>query len=360
MDRFRFLLVYLLPIAVVVGLTLGGPFVLGSLAIAFVAVPLFDLLLGARANGALEGPSWLYEAPLLLWLPVQLATMAWAIHVLALGELSTLETIGGVLSLGVMAGGGGINVAHELMHRPDRLRRGLAETLMSSVLYAHFCVEHVLGHHRNVATPADPATSRLGETVYQFLPRTLLGGLRSAWRLERERCARRSIHTLSLRNRRLRHLLIEVGAVGCAGAIGGAAGAAVFVGQALTAVLLLEVINYVEHYGLQRAKLPNGRYERVRPRHSWNSDHVASSSLLFQLTHHSDHHATASLPYYSLRSHEDAPQLPSGYGAMTMVALVPPLWRRMMDGRVPAPPAAIQAASQAPAPGAAPAQLVMS
>lgn len=336
MDRFRFWLAYLLPLAVGAGLTLGGLWVLAAVAVAFVAVPVADWLLGARPGGALPEPRWLYEAPLLLWAPVQIATLVWALQWLASGMLSGIESVGAVVSLGVLTGGGGITVAHELMHRRDPLRRGLAELLMSSVLYAHFCVEHVLGHHRNVATPRDPASSRLGESVYAFLPRTLVGGLASAWRLEGQRCERKRIPSYSLRNRRLRYVLTQTLLLGGAWALGGAAGLAVLLGQAAVAIVLLEVINYVEHYGLQRRQLDSGRYERVRPHHSWNADHLASGSLLFQLTHHSDHHATASLPFYELSSHADAPQLPAGYGTMTMVALLPPLWRRMMDGRVPA------------------------
>jgi alkane 1-monooxygenase len=224
------------------------------------------------------------------------------------------------------------------MHRRRPLDRALAEVLMTSVSYAHFCVEHVHGHHRHVATRRDPATSRRGETVFAFVVRSITGGALSAWRLEGERAARANVPAWTLRDRRVRVPLLTVLAYGVVGWAFGAAGAALFLAQGLVAVVLLEMVNYLEHYGLTRRELEPGRYERVGPEHSWNSSHLVSNAYLFNLGRHSDHHALASRPYEMLRhrGEDEAPQLPSGYAAMLMVALVPPLWFRVMDPRVAA------------------------
>jgi alkane 1-monooxygenase len=251
----------------------------------------------------------------------------------ALSGAPVLDIVLLAVGTGVLTVGGGINIAHELMHRSRPLDQALAEVLMTSVSYPWFCVEHVLGHHRNVATPADPATARPGESVYAFLPRTLVGGLRSAWALERDRVRRRKLAPFGPRDRRTRYGAWLVLMYGTLAALGWQA-VLFFAVQSLVAVLLLEVTNYLEHYGLQRAPLPGGRFERVQPHHSWNSAHRLTGRFLFNLPRHADHHAWASRPYWQLRHWPDAPQLPAGYTTMLIVALVPPLWRAIMDPRV--------------------------
>jgi alkane 1-monooxygenase len=244
-----------------------------------------------------------------------------------------LEQVGLVASLGVMMGGFGINVGHELMHRARPSDRALAEILMASVSYPHFIVEHVLGHHKNVATPEDPATARLGESLYHFLPRTLVGGVQSAWRLEKKRVATHGLMRFGLRDRRLRYPLDVLLACAIIATFAGWIGVAYFAAESVIAILLLETINYVQHYGLARAEVSPGRYERVRDVHSWNSAVRVSNWYLFNLPRHSDHHSVASRPYPVLRHNGDSPQLPAGYGTMLLAAFVPPLWRRWMDAR---------------------------
>jgi alkane 1-monooxygenase len=222
------------------------------------------------------------------------------------------------------------------MHRKTKLHRAGAEILMTSVSYTHFCVEHVLGHHRKVATAEDPATSRFGESFYRFYPRTLIGSLVSAWRLEGERCRKRGISAWSLRNRRTRYALVLAAVYAGVGLAFGPLGLGLFIAQGVVAFSLLEAINYIEHYGLTRRRLASGRFERVRPEHSWNSAHRVSNWYLFNLARHSDHHYLASREYDRLRHHGSAPQLPSGYAAMVLAALVPPLWFRIMNPRVEA------------------------
>lgn len=332
-----FFLVFLIPALVVAGL-LGGSWWSGA-AIAFVfgLVPMLDGWIGrdTHNNSANTAHARAFDAPLFLWVVVQLGVMAWWIAAAASAPVDGALVLA-TLSVGLMSGGIGITVAHELMHRSSRFERGVAEVLMSTVSYTHFCIEHVYGHHRHVATPLDAASSRLGESVYRFLPRTLVGGLISAWSIEAERMRRNGQAVFSARNRMLRYGAVQVVLYATLLATLGVTAAVLWATQAVIAMLLLEVINYVEHYGLARRELSPGRYERVAPRHSWNSSHRVTNWLLFNLQRHSDHHYLASRPYDLLRHYDDVPQLPAGYATMVMVALVPPLWRRVMDPRVAA------------------------
>ena len=212
-------------------------------------------------------------------MPAQVAILIWVLWHVTHNDLATYEVIGLTISVGMMASGGGINIAHEFMHRKNSFQRAMAEILMTSVSYSHFCVEHVLGHHKHVGTPQDPATARKNENIYLFLPRTLWGGLVSAWRLETDRVRNRKL-TWTLKDRRVRYTFVYGLLIAAIFFNFGLLGVGVFVGQSMMAVLLLEVINYVEHYGLSRKQLENGRYERVLPKHSWNSAHRLTNALL--------------------------------------------------------------------------------
>lgn len=336
-----FFLVFMLPAMLVLGVERGGIWTAVPLLFTFGLIPLLDAVLEQDRENQPEGRArgW-FDVPLLLWVPAQLGATLYVIAGIRDSSLSPLEIAGLVASLGVINGAGGINVAHELMHRKQRLHRAGAEILMTSVSYTHFCIEHVLGHHRNVATPDDPATSRRGESLYRFYPRSLWGGLRSAWVLERERCAKQPssnpISWSSPRDRRTRYIVVlAITYVGIAWAFG-PFGLAAFALQGVIAFSLLEAINYIEHYGLARRQLASGKYERVLPQHSWNSAHRVSNWYLFNLARHSDHHYLASREYDRLRHHADAPQLPTGYAGMVILALFPRWWFRVMDRRIDA------------------------
>jgi len=277
-----------------------------------------------------------YEWILLAWVPVELCVLAAAFWSIGHVEWSTFETVGLVLSMGTSVGGGGITVAHELMHRRDKRSRAAAEFLMTCASYPHFCVEHILGHHKNIGTHEDPATARYGESLYMFWPRTLIGTLRSAWELETTRVQRRKISPWSLKNRRLRHPLNVVAFYSVAWLLGGLPAVGFAIAQSVVAILLLETVNYLEHYGLERAQTSEGTYERVAPHHSWNSNHRVTGWQMFYLNRHSDHHARADRPYPNLRAYSDAPNLPGGYPTMMLVAFIPPLWFAWMNPRVEA------------------------
>jgi alkane 1-monooxygenase len=311
----------------------------------FVAIPVIDLLMGRtdvlaspEPEAAAAWRDWRFDAWLWAWVPLQLALVVLATTTFggraSSGTLPASWFLAAVVSCG-LATGVGINVAHELMHRKGRFERALAEILMNTTTYTHFCVEHVHGHHKHVATPVDPASSRVGESLYGYLPRTLLGGLRSAWSIETAR-ARRQGQSGTLRDRRVRYPLV-LAALYVVIAVGvGPWGVVFFAAQSVVAMLLLETINYIEHYGLQRRELRPGVYERTLPHHSWNASERFTNWVLFHLQRHADHHHIASRPYFALRHVEDSPQLPTGYAGMVLLSLVPPLWRRVMDPRVAA------------------------
>jgi alkane 1-monooxygenase len=319
--------------------TEGGWWTFFPLLVVFVGVPILDSVSGvaesARVSPDLDRNSW-FKTVTWAWVPVQLGTLAWVLATATTGRLESYELIGMTMSMGVMGGAVGITFAHELVHRRQPFERALGEILLASVSYTHFAIEHVHGHHRHVATPPDPATARVGESFYRFLPRTFVGSLTSAWQLEVERITRRGHRPFSAANRMLRYGLTQVLLYIVVGMIYGTTGVVVFAGQAVVAFSVLEVINYVEHYGLMRKEIAPGEYERVGPKHSWDSSYRLSNWMLINLARHSDHHCAAAKRYQSLELPAEAPQFPAGYATMFLLALVPPLWFRVMNPRVAA------------------------
>jgi alkane 1-monooxygenase len=230
----------------------------------------------------------------------------------------------------------GINYSHELMHQRNRLERWLADILLACVLYSHFRSEHLLVHHRYVATPRDPVTARYNEGFHRFYPRVLRQSLLSAFRAEAQMLARRGLPWQHRSNPFLRYWALQAACLGLALLLGGFSGLMLFLVQAGVAIWQLELVNYIEHYGLTRKHLGEGKYEHVQPRHSWNAAHRASNWLLINLQRHSDHHYKPDRRFPVLQTYgpEEAPQLPYGYPVMTMAAMIPPLWRRVMNPRV--------------------------
>ncbi len=321
------LLVFVPPLTLLIAAHFGGAALALPALVLFGMVPLLDQVLPVNKDNS-TGPTWQRWLPI-GFVPVQVAILGYTLYQVAYGGFSSVEQFFLSLSAG-FASAAAINVAHELMHRPGKFEQRLSELLMASTSYTHFCIEHVQGHHKNVGTPKDPATSRLGESLYQYLPRTLIGGLRSAWAIEAARSG------IGAKNRMLYYGIFQVALLGGLALSVGTLGVAAFLFQSMVAVLMLETINYLEHYGLQREEVAPGKYERVQPKHSWNSSHVVSNGMLLNLARHSDHHAFAARSFRELRHYEDVPQLPMGYSAMLMLATVPPLWFRVMDGRVEA------------------------
>jgi alkane 1-monooxygenase len=305
-------------------------------------VPLLDLVVGLDPSDppdavidALEADRY-YRWITFLFLPVQYAGFLVALAYLVRGDLTTPQRIGLAVTVGFIAGLG-INTAHELGHKREPVERWLAKIALAQSWYGHFYIEHNRGHHVRVATPNDPASSRMGENFYQFWPRTVVGSARSAWSLEAKRLARRQQSPWHLGNDVLTAWLMSVVLFGAVVLWLGVAVVPYLVLQAVIGFTLLEAVNYLEHYGLLRQRVGVGdheRYERVEPRHSWNSNNIATNVLLYHLQRHSDHHANPTRRYQALRDYAEAPALPTGYAGMILLALVPALWRRVMDQRV--------------------------
>lgn len=302
-------------------------------------IPALDWLFGADAanppESALEGlvQDRYYSWVLYAFVPLQLLTTVFGAWLAATADLPWYHLLGLAISVG-MVNGVAINTAHELGHKKDRLDRWLARLSLAPTFYGHFYVEHNRGHHKNVSTPVDPASSRFGETFWAFWPRTVLGSLRSAWRLEAERLARSGQGVWSLSNENLQSWAMSGLLFGALWAALGWAVLPFLIIQAVYGFSLLEVVNYLEHYGLLRRQLPDGRYERCLPEHSWNSNHMVTNLFLYHLQRHSDHHANPTRHYQALRHFEESPQLPSGYAAMILLAYIPPLWFAVMNKRV--------------------------
>ena len=245
--------------------------------------------------------------------------------------MNTLTWIGSTLSLGVACGAYGINVAHELGHRPDELSKFFSKSLLLTSLYMHFFIEHNRGHHAKVATPEDPASARLGETVYNFWIRSVYGSFVSAWHLEEKRLSRRKQGPWTFKNQMLRFVMIEFAFLLGIVSFFGAFALFSFVISACFGFLLLETVNYIEHYGLQRQVRSRGRYEPVLPIHSWNSNHPLGRCVLFELSRHSDHHANPRRSYAILRHHDQSLQLPTGYPGMIIFSLFPMIFIPYME-----------------------------
>jgi alkane 1-monooxygenase len=272
-----------------------------------------------------------------IWPPLQVITIFGLMaYVTGNGHLDRVEQWALFAGLGILSGTIGITYAHELLHQKPKWERALGDILLASVLYGHFRSEHLLVHHRYVATPRDPVTARYGEGFYRFFIRVLHQSFRSALRAEKAMLARRNLPATHASNPFWRYLALQAAFVALAASIGGWWGVFLFATQAFWAVFQLELVNYVEHYGLTRKHLGEGKYEHVKPRHSWNAAHRASNWLLINLQRHSDHHYKPDRRFPLLQNYteDEAPQLPYGYPLMTMAALVPPLWRRIMNPRV--------------------------
>jgi alkane 1-monooxygenase len=316
----------------------GGFWFLGP-ALVFGLFPVLDIAIGLDATNPpdsvlkfLEQDRY-YRWCTYLFIPIQYAGLVFACWQWSSGDLSAVESIGLALTMGVV-GGIAINTAHELGHKRASSERWLSRVALAQTGYGHFFIEHNRGHHVRVATPEDPASSRLGESFWAFLPRTVIGSLRSAWGIEAARLDRLGRSHWSVHNDILTAWAMTAALFAALALAFGTVVLPYLLAQAVIGFSLLEVVNYLEHYGLLRQKRDDGRYERCRPEHSWNSNNVASNVLLYHLQRHSDHHANPTRRYQALRHVEEAPQLPTGYAGMIVLAWFPPLWRRLMDPRL--------------------------
>lgn len=330
-----YLFPYLIPLVTYWGYSQGGVFLYATPILVFVILPVLDALIGTYTyNPNAQEMTALKQNMGFKWVawglvPVLLSTVIWGAY--AQTTLTGYEWLGMTISVGLCSGGVGINLAHELIHKPTVHERRMGQILLMNTSYMHFYIEHLLGHHRRIGTPEDPATARRGESLYAFYVRSLWGSYKSAWGLEKQRLHKQNSKVLNQNNRMLWFAFWPAAYALGLGLAFGPWAAVFFALQSFVGFSLLEAVNYVEHYGLERKKMPQGHYEKVDIVHSWNANQLLTNGFLFMLQRHSDHHAHQSRHYQTLRQFDESPQLPTGYAGMLVLALFPPLWFWVMD-----------------------------
>lgn len=336
----RYLAAYLAPLSAFTAIYFAGAWAFLTPIIMFVVIPLLEFVFTgtdenlSKSEEAEKRTLRFFDVLLYLNVPIQWALVVFYLFRITGGGLEPYEMVGITVSLGMCCGILGINVAHELGHRRTWYEQAMAKALLLSSLYMQFFIEHNRGHHRNVATDLDPASSRYGEPIYFFIPRSIIGGYINAWKLEKERLAKTDHSFTSLHNEMVRYHIMEFATLAVIFAIFGWVGLVGFIGAATCGYFLLEAVNYIEHYGLRRKEIAPGRYEKCMPWHSWNSDHTLGRIMLYDLTRHSDHHYLAGRKYQILRHFDDSPQLPIGYPAAIVLAMFPPLWFNYMHPKI--------------------------
>ena len=340
MRALKYLMAFLLPLVTYWSFSQEGWKTFLPIIIAFLVIPFLESLLKPDSKNLNEieeevvRKDKLYDYVLYLSLPVQ-AFLLWSfLNKVAGGGYNYTELVGYTTGMGLMCGILGINIAHELGHRKTWYEQYMSKALLMSSLYMHFYIEHNRGHHKRVATPDDPASARYNESIYFFWPRSIVTSYFSAWKIELARLKKFNFSFFSVNNEMLWFHVIQGTLIWSIYQVYGGLALQCFLSAALMGILLLEMVNYIEHYGLVRKKYSSGRYEKVMHYHSWNSDYILGRLMLFELTRHSDHHFKASKPYQLLEHVENSPQMPTGYPGMMLLSLIPPVFFKMMNKRI--------------------------
>ena len=347
-KRIGFFTAFILPALTIAGVYLDGYYQLATIVFVFILIPIVDYWVGLDTSNINKGivkeeaERFYYRFVTYLWTYIQVIFLLWCVWVIVEGRItSVFDWTCFILSTGLITGGIGITVAHELGHKQPAIEKLYSQILLMTVCYMHFYIEHNRGHHVYVATPHDPATAQKDENFYQFWFKSVFTGYTHAWHLENKRLIDNQHNFFSIYNRMLWYVVLPI--VFCLVLTGFAYIISnqfiieiplFFFGQSVVAFTLLELVNYLEHYGIERKALPNGRFEPVNPLHSWNASHLISNFFLFQLQRHSDHHAFAYKRYQVLEHYDESPQLPFGYPTMILIALVPPLWFNLMNNKL--------------------------
>ena len=306
---------------------------------AFLFIPLLELFMKpdsdnlSVAEEEMSKNDKFYDIILYLFVPV-IFFLIWEFLISMKETLSTFDTVGRILSMGIICGGFGINIAHELGHRSNKIEQFLSKILLIPSLYMHFFIEHNRGHHKQVSTKEDPSSARYGENIFSFWLRAVVTGYISAWKLEKVKLLRKGKKFISLDNEMIIFQFVQFLFIYLIFYFFGLTIMGYFLVCSVIGFLLLETVNYIEHYGLERTKNKNGKYERVKPFHSWNSNHPIGRIMLFELSRHSDHHFNASRKYQILKNHDNSPEMPTGYPGMMILALFPPLWFYVMNKKI--------------------------
>lgn len=340
MKSIKYFFVYLLPVSVYVAFNSTGLMTFMPVIIFFGLVPLLELLVkpdSANMDKKLahdEKNKTLYDWILYLAVPFQVGFLVYFLFVMQNTPFGSVEFIGRITSMGLMCGVLGINVGHELGHRLNRAEQFLGEILLLTSLDTHFLPYHNGGHHRNVATPKDAATAKKNQLLFTFWITSHFGSYAEAWQLENRRMRKLNKSVLSLSNRMVGYSIANIVLLLSIYFFFGINVLIAFTAVAIMGILLLETVNYIEHYGLLRNKSESGVYEQVKHHHSWNSDHPIGRALLFNLSRHSDHHYNGSKKYQILESLASSPQMPTGYPGMMVLAVLQPLWFMVMNKKL--------------------------
>ncbi len=340
MKALKYLLVFTIPLTVYISFTYTGLLTFLPLIYVFGIVPLSDVFIKINADNfdkeqeEIEKNNKLYSYILYTTLPVQIGFLIWFLFVMKYQEVTTFDLMGRISAMGIMCGVIGINVGHELGHRNNRFEELLGEILLLTSLETHFLPYHNAGHHLNVATKEDAATARKNEPIYFFWFRSQIMSYFQAWKAENKRLITSERNWFHLQNRMLIYTICHLLLLNIIYFFFGFKTLLFFLIAAIFGILLLETVNYIEHYGLLRKKNKFGRYERVKHTHSWNSNHVIGKLVLFNLSRHSDHHYNGSKHYQILKSVPESPQMPTGYPGMMLLSLLPPLWFKIMNKKI--------------------------
>ena len=307
---------------------------------AFVIIPFIELFLVSNEKNLSDAEEEMikddriYDVLLYLCLPTLYFLLWTFLGSISQPNLSSFDKVGRVLSMGLLCGSFGINIGHELGHRYKNYEQFIAKLFLLSSMYMHFFIEHNRGHHKKVSTKEDPSSARYGENIFSFWFRSIISGYISSWNLEFKRLKRSGKSSFSLSNQMLQFQLIQFTFAMLIYYLFGLQILFYFFISAFIGILTLETVNYIEHYGLQRRENNKGNYERIKPHHSWNSNHPIGRIMLFELSRHSDHHYNSLRKYQILKNHKNTPQMPTGYPGMMILALVPPLWFYVMNRRL--------------------------
>ena len=341
MRDLKYLFAYTIPLSTYLSFYLGGYFSFFTLGYAFILIPILELILNETDRKYSENEkedrlkNFLFDGMLYLNLPIVFILLSYGLNKLIVNSYETYEIIGLIFSLGILLATNAINVAHELGHRKNILDRNLSKLLFLPCLYMHFYLEHNLGHHKNVGTQEDPATARYNQNLFHFWIESVIKQYFNAWSIQLRLLSMDKRSFFSVKNDMFFYTIFQIGYLIFLFQIFGLMGMVYGIIAAVISFLFLETINYIEHYGLKRKKLPSGRYERVEKFHSWNSNHIVGRIVLYELTRHSDHHYKSNKKYQILENINESPQLPFGYPTSMLLAIFPPLWFHIMNKRIP-------------------------
>jgi len=341
MKDLKYLAAFTIPISAFIGIYFKGGWSFITPVYAFIAIPVLELILPTIDSNLkvkereAKLKNKLFDWLLYLNIPLVFGLLIYTFNQIITQSYETYELSGIIISLGIVLGTNGINVAHELGHRSGSDERFLGKLLLLPSLYMHFYIEHNFGHHLHAATKEDPATARYNQSVYSFWVTSVCRQYINAWSIQRKLLKSENNGFFSLKNDMIWYTVIQFCYLFSVYFFYGDTVLLVAILAAFIGFLLLETVNYIEHYGLLRQRLPSGRYERVREVHSWNSNHVMGRIILYELTRHSDHHYKSSKKYQVLDYHDVSPQMPFGYPTSMVLSFIPPLWFRIMNHRIP-------------------------